>query len=310
MSAKIKFDFIPFPLAIVDESADLSLGEYRLLGYLLRHRFRVKAEKFRMTQDELLRGVSKSDGSRRDKGCGITSGRDLKTARESLVCRGWLVVSDHPDGMIYELHLSGDEEEETESAKCTGVVQPVESAKCCDSECKLFTQPVQNALNDNKELRRFKKVIEKEPLSATAEDSECSKEIGEDIIHRAFGYYCTKFERNPNQYTLTPERKKKALLRLRERTQVVGLKQATREIGFAIDNLAKDDFCVTGGYIDWNDQIFRSAEQFEKRLNWRPKNGNGKPPSKPTFDVLGEIRARNAAAEAEVDRQKAAQHVQ
>lgn len=165
MSLKIKFDFIPFPLAIVDQAADLSLGEYRLLGYLLRHRYRVKSEKIRMTQDELLKGAFKPDGSRRDKGCGITSPRDLKTARESLVGRGWLLVDDRSDGMIYEVHIAGEDDEETESAKCTDEPPPSKSANCSVPECNLSDMPVQNALNDNKELRRLKKA--KNLLAAT-----------------------------------------------------------------------------------------------------------------------------------------------
>lgn len=145
MSARIEFGFIPFPLAIVDESADLSLGEYRLLGYLLRHRFRVKSEMLRLTQEDLLRGVTAPNGERRDRGCGITSGRDLKLARERLENRGWLKVKVREGGgMVYEVCL-GESDDEA-SAKCTEPESgPDVSAKCSSGECEMSPLPVQNA---------------------------------------------------------------------------------------------------------------------------------------------------------------------
>jgi hypothetical protein len=155
--ARIEFGFIPFPLAIVDESADLSLGEYRLLGYLLRHRFRVKSEMLRLTQEDLLRGVKAPSGERRDRGCGITSGRDLKLARERLEARGWLKVKVQEGGcMVYEVCLGESDDEvsakRTEletisdaSAKCTPDSSPCASAKCSVCQCKMSLLPVQNA---------------------------------------------------------------------------------------------------------------------------------------------------------------------
>lgn len=95
------------------------------------------------------------------------------------------------------------------------------------------------------------------------------------MIVKAFEYYCKKFERSPTQYSLTDNRRKKAILRFRERENIVGTDQARREIRFAIDNLAASDYHVTNGYIDWVDQIFKSAEEFEKRVNWQPPTQKG-----------------------------------
>ncbi len=133
---RMKFGFIPFPISIVDESADLSLGEYRLLGYLLRHQFRVKTEVMKISKDELLNGVFGANGDRRDKGCGITSQRDLKTAREALEARGWLSSETSTTGTSYYLRLA-DEDEVIESGdkmhplSITGCkMHPEPGAKC------------------------------------------------------------------------------------------------------------------------------------------------------------------------------------
>ena len=170
MSVRIAFGFIPFPLAIVDEGLDLSLGEYRLLGYLLRHHFRVKTESMRLTQDDLLRGVRATNGERRDKGCGITSPRDLKAARELLEARTWIrVTKDAAGAMIYELTLANEADSDSSSsaictdqaeasAKCTGAEA---SAICSDGECNLFTSPVQNALAliGSKKVKKVKEEV-------------------------------------------------------------------------------------------------------------------------------------------------------
>jgi hypothetical protein len=94
------------------------------------------------------------------------------------------------------------------------------------------------------------------------------------IIAALFGTYCDEFHRDPTKYTLTPIRKAKALLRLHERTKIRGsMALAVDEINTAIKNLAASEYHVSNGYIDWTDQIFRSAEEFEKRLNWVKPNG-------------------------------------
>lgn len=89
-------------------------------------------------------------------------------------------------------------------------------------------------------------------------------------IERLFDFYCTTLGRNPNRYTLTPARRDKAVARLRERCKANGgdLAAAERDLGQAIENLAAADWNRENGYIDWTAQIFRSAEEFERRLNW------------------------------------------
>lgn len=105
---KLGFNFIPFPQAIVDDGIDLSLSEYRLLGYLLRHQLRLGKSVIKLKQDELINGRLLPDGSRCDRGSGLVSGRDVKLARESLAARGWIAFQDTAEGMLYEIRLDED----------------------------------------------------------------------------------------------------------------------------------------------------------------------------------------------------------
>lgn len=95
------------------------------------------------------------------------------------------------------------------------------------------------------------------------------------IVERLFAYYCERMGRDPKRYTLTPARRKKAEMRLREREKLSDIGNAEIEAGRCIDNLASSDYHVSGGYIDWTDQIFRSAEEFEKRLSWSKTSTQG-----------------------------------
>jgi hypothetical protein len=91
------------------------------------------------------------------------------------------------------------------------------------------------------------------------------------IIGALFAHFCTVCDHNPARYTLTPQRKKKALLRLQEQIRITGsLALAVEDLKRAIANLAASDYHRTHGYLDWEAQIFRSREEFEKRLAWRP----------------------------------------
>ncbi len=175
--ARIDFGFIPIPREVVDDDRiDLSLNEWRLLAYLLRHRFRIKSERMNLKQDELLHGVRKANGERYDRGCRITSPRDLKAAREGLVEVGWVQVDVQADGsMVYEVCLSDPDDA---SAKCTqkaaesvpsaNCTHPLPSAICTNGECNLFDSQVQNALPYKEE--KVKKVKKDSSRATTASD--------------------------------------------------------------------------------------------------------------------------------------------
>lgn len=94
----IGFYFVPFPQQIWDDNLSLSLAEFRLLGYLLRHQISFGNTEVKLTDDELRFGRKRKDGTRMDSGCGIRGINNLKKARDTLAKRGWLEVrSDFSD---------------------------------------------------------------------------------------------------------------------------------------------------------------------------------------------------------------------
>lgn len=98
-----------------------------------------------------------------------------------------------------------------------------------------------------------------------------------EVVERAFAFYCESFQKNPKQYQLTEERRKKAGLRYRERLKANegDLDAVERDFAKCIENLAASDYHVNNGYIDWTAQIFKSQDEFERRLNWKPNNNGG-----------------------------------
>jgi hypothetical protein len=92
------------------------------------------------------------------------------------------------------------------------------------------------------------------------------------VIERSFALYCRLFGRNPKKYTLTKTKREKAAIRMRERLKEHrgDFSEVEREVVQCIHNLAANEWNVANGYIDWTDQIFASADVFEKRLAWKP----------------------------------------
>ena len=86
MSLKIGFNFVPFPQSIWDDMMDLSEGEFKLLGYIIRHTVGFRKSEVALNDEELLNGRKKKNGiDRYDRGCGISSPNTLKKAREKLI---------------------------------------------------------------------------------------------------------------------------------------------------------------------------------------------------------------------------------
>lgn len=95
-----------------------------------------------------------------------------------------------------------------------------------------------------------------------------------EIIQRVFNYYCRKFNRSSERYALTKSRFEKACARYRERLKIRGdPEKALADLKQAVDNLAASEFHRERNFIDWTDQIFRSEDEFQKRLNWVKSNG-------------------------------------
>lgn len=146
------------PQEIWDENITLSLCEFRLLGYLLRHQLRTKNEKVLVSQDELLHGRRRKDGSRIDQGCGIGNARNLIKARISLEERGWLHIHKgelHNSPLIYEA-LSRDIDEEDGSVETIppGSVETIPKQLLFDTTSSVETTPV-----ISKEVEELKKKV-------------------------------------------------------------------------------------------------------------------------------------------------------
>lgn len=111
---KIRFGFVAMPEEIWTQNIALTLGEFRLLGYLI---FKTRYGKTPplMSYDELMNGPWK-DGRRADQGCGL-SRNTLKQAIVDLEARGWVKFTDtseNPNLPKMETRLLISEEEVSE----------------------------------------------------------------------------------------------------------------------------------------------------------------------------------------------------
>jgi hypothetical protein len=144
--------------------------------------------------------------------------------------------------------------------------RPVDSNRTPDGE--EFLRCDANQANPNpptdEEPNASELTVSEEPVPS----HQSKLQVG--IIASLFAHFCTVCGHNPARYTLTPQRGKKALVRLQEQIKLTGsLALAVDDMRRAIDNLAASEYHVTHGYLDWEAQIFRPRETFEKRLNWK-----------------------------------------
>lgn len=90
--ARIGFHFVAFPESIWDDDIHLTLGEFRLFGYIIRHTLVYGEDRVRLTDDELINGRKRADGTRKDRGCGIRGPNNLTEAKDRLQGKGWLII--------------------------------------------------------------------------------------------------------------------------------------------------------------------------------------------------------------------------
>lgn len=116
---------------------------------------------------------------------------------------------------------------------------------------------------------------EETPSSTSGETDQRVWEF--ELVSRMFAFYVEALNRDPKRYTLTDARKQKSISRVRERLKIHAGNRGQVELDLArsIENLAASDFHREGNYIDWTQQIFRSSEEFEKRLSWKPSKNGG-----------------------------------
>ena len=130
---KIGFNFVPLPRAIWDENLKLTLGEFRLLGYLIRHQVSFGNTNVRLSDEELLHGRKKRGGARMDSGCGIQGRNNLKVAREALIKRGWIVMDEDLSDKArprrwYRVNVEAETEAKSEVSESDSGVSDLDSS--------------------------------------------------------------------------------------------------------------------------------------------------------------------------------------
>ena len=110
-----------------------------------------------------------------------------------------------------------------------------------------------------------------EPMVTTGEKLRKQDEA----LREVFAYYVTVMRRNPKAYTLTPLRQKKGIARLEEALRmahnslddaVVLMKAVIDEVSMSEWHMGRDPKTEGRTYCEWEDNLFRSTEQFEKWL--------------------------------------------
>ncbi len=112
-------------------------------------------------------------------------------------------------------------------------------------------------------LEQVTSEFQAEPQKAKASEEKKARDDLNLCIDELFRIYCRKFGRDPARYTLTAARRKKAQSRLREREKLCDLEGAVTEAMQCIDNLAASSYHRENGYIDWTEQIFRTARSLK-----------------------------------------------
>ncbi len=131
--------------------------------------------------------------------------------------------------------------------------------------------PVVLEVVNNQRLKLSKTKSSRRSSSLSLSLSVVDVDVVFETVQKLFSYYREKFQR-ASTYTLTDSRKKKCVARLCElmRSESCDLARAEQVARKAIDNLAASQWHVDHGYIDWNEQIFRSQEEFQKRVDFHP----------------------------------------
>jgi hypothetical protein len=90
--------FVPFPCAIWDHNIDVSLAEFRLLGYILHltHELK-KTTKIRLSDEQLMNGRKRQVGIRVDTGCGLKNRASIRAARTALIKKSWIEYEENTD---------------------------------------------------------------------------------------------------------------------------------------------------------------------------------------------------------------------
>jgi hypothetical protein len=130
-------------------------------------------------------------------------------------------------------------------------------------------------------LRRNPQKFDVVPLSVSISAFD---ELGK-AVQRLFSFYVRAFNRR-SDYTLTKKREEKAVLRLKEVMAKNGgdLGKAEALAHEAITNLSLSEWHQKAGHVDWLEQVFRSEEEFQKRLAMKVQDAKAKSAVDRIFD--------------------------
>jgi hypothetical protein len=276
------------PVEIWDENINLSVAEFRLLGYLVRHQINLGQAIAPLTQDELMNGAwgvrSDRKKERRDGGCGLTRNA-LMRAIDALRKREWIELQDvsensKPRWMV-RLLLSDScaPHEKTSATHMDDMSDAHETIRAPRTSFEAPSNTVESTVEEHTPLYPPKGG---KPRSAKDIVDESIRARARGVIQSSiFPYYiATVRPDSEGLYTLTDKRLHHGVSRLLEcRTKCKGdWEGAEGLMKVAIDTIAKSDFHMgkhpkTEGrkYNDW-EHLFRSAEILEK---WFDRSGEG-----------------------------------
>lgn len=178
---RIGFNFVPFPQAIWDDAIYLSQGGFLLLGYLIRHTVGFGRDQIKLSDDELINGRKKRDGSRLDQGCGLRSVNGIKKARTELLALNWIVLeTDESDKARTRRYYSVNLQSHDVTPTCHDVTDEVKNSNNTASQND--TQLSQNDTRSNKidtnkkdkeeeERKRIQLVTNKPPAQDTRNEA-------------------------------------------------------------------------------------------------------------------------------------------
>ena len=159
---------------------------------------------------------------------------------------------------------------DTELFAVTSVTNDERDAKAeAYTEAKANTESI--SISESSLKNKTPKVAPSSPPVGGGDSSEKNPTMTEEEHTALTGvwiYYLNKFGRDRLRYQPTPQRRRKALMRLHEALKMRkgDLRGAISLMCEAIDNLAASEFHRANGYIDWIDHLFKSPEMFQKRL--------------------------------------------
>ena len=120
-------------------------------------------------------------------------------------------------------------------------------------------------------------------VEQTASFDELADKQEEKLLQEVFNYYISKTGRSQNAYLFTDKRKAKARLRMKEliRLKADTQDEAIADMKLAIDGLVASPFHMGKNdrntkYIDFIDNLFKSWEEMEKRINFAVGNTHGR----------------------------------